>query len=183
MKCIYSTILVVDDDENDRLFIQTAFVAIGVTSSVHVVEGGEEAIKYLAGQGRYSDRDVFAYPNFVITDLKMPGLDGFQLLQHIRHCPKSVSLPTVVLSGSEDNDDIQRAVLLGANSYHVKPGSPSDLRALLRALHDYWMTCEFPVRSVNPKPVTTEGRHKLGAQMLEGTAPWFPQSPSSSVTS
>lgn len=73
MKKANPTILVVDDDANDLLFIQAAFKSVGVTSHCHIINGGNEAIAYLTGEGKYADRALYAYPDFVITDLKMPG--------------------------------------------------------------------------------------------------------------
>ncbi|MDB6131603.1 MAG: CheY-like response regulator receiver domain protein, partial [Verrucomicrobiales bacterium] len=65
--------MVVDDDPNDLILIQRAFRAIGVTEPIHTISGGLEAIAYMMGEGKYADRDTFAYPTFITTDLKMPG--------------------------------------------------------------------------------------------------------------
>ncbi len=178
MKYDHPTLLIVDDDENDRLFMAAAFARTGINVTIRLATGVEEAIAYLMGTGRYSDRIVFPSPDYVITDLKMPGTDGFQVLQHIRHCPKSSTLPVVILSGSQDNDDIDKALSLGANSYHLKPSSPYDLRDLLKALCSYWALCEFPVRAGSEKLIETEGRHKLGAQSLQNALLQFHSTPS-----
>jgi CheY-like chemotaxis protein len=166
MKRSNPTILIVDDDVNDLMFIEAAFKALGATSTVQTVNDGDEAIAYLNGDGKYADRRIFGYPDFVITDLKMPGTDGFGLLEHVRHNPESATIPTVMLSGSQDHDDIKKAYLLGANSYHVKPSSPTALRALARALHDYWMLCELPEVDERGKQLKTEGGHKLGERLF-----------------
>ncbi len=162
MKKTNPTILVVDDDPNDLWLIQAAFKAVGVTSNVQTVDGGHEAVAYLKGEGKYADRAVYPYPDFVLTDLKMPGIDGFAVLEHLKKNPDSAIVPTVILSGSHDNDDIKKAYFLGASSYHVKPSAPGELRTLVKVLHDYWMLCEAPAVDVNGKQVTTDSSHKLG---------------------
>lgn len=162
MKRTNPTILVVDDDPNDLFLIKSAFEAVGVGSRIQTASSGDEAIAYLSGEGEFSDRRVYAYPDFVITDLKMPQGDGFAVLEHFKQNPDWAVIPTVVLSGSEDNDDIKRAYLLGASAYHVKPSSPVALRALVKTLHDYWLKCEVPEVDRSGKHIETEGAHKLG---------------------
>lgn len=155
-------ILVIDDDPDDVMLIRSAFQAVGVTSRVQTAGSGSEAVAYLTGEGKFSDRGVYPYPDFVITDLKMPDGDGFAILEHFKRNPEWAVIPTVVLSGSQDNDDIKKAYLLGASAYHVKPSSPTALRTLVKALHDYWLTCELPEVDRTGKQVETKGAHKLG---------------------
>ncbi len=169
MKKANPTILVVDDDPNDLLLIQMAFKAVGVTSRVQTAESGHEAVDYLVGEGKFADRSEYPYPDFVLTDLKMPGLDGFAVLEHLKRNPESAIIPTVILSGSQDNDDIKKAYLLGASSYHVKPSGAGELRALVKVLHDYWMMCEAPAVDIDGKQLATHGRHKLGERFSADT--------------
>lgn len=161
------TILVVDDDANDIMLTLSAFRAVGAGSRMHSACSGQEAIAYLSGEGKFSDRAAFPYPDIVITDLKMPDGDGFTVLEHFKRNPEWAVIPTVVLSGSQDNDDIKKAYLLGASAYHVKPSSPLALRALVKALHDYWLTCELPEVDRSGKQVATSGAHKLGERFKE----------------
>ena len=133
--------MVVDGDPNDRILIEKAFRAIGVKDPIHTIKGGREAIAYMMGEGIFSDRNLYAYPTFITTDLKMPEGDGFAVLEHLRSNPEWAVIPTVVLTSSGDPDDIKKAYMLGASSYHVKPSSPDELRHQLKVLHDYWMTC------------------------------------------
>lgn len=156
------TILVVDDDPNDLMLIRSAFQSVGVRSGVHTAGSGHEAIAYLSGAGKFADRSVYGYPHFVITDLKMPNGDGFSVLEHFKKNPTWAVIPTVILSGSEDNDDIKRAYLLGASAYHVKPSSPVALRELLKALYSYWLLCEVPEIKQSGQHVETDSMHKLG---------------------
>jgi CheY-like chemotaxis protein len=168
MKRTSPTILVVDDDPNDLMLLQSAFRAAGVTSRIQTASSGDEAIAYLSGEGKFSDRNVYVYPDFVITDLKMPNGDGFAVLEHFKENPEWAVIPTVVLSGSQDNDDIKKAYLLGASAYHVKPSSPTALRALVKALHDYWLMCELPEVDRSGKQVGTDGTHKIGQRYASG---------------
>ena len=167
MKKYHSTILIVDDDHNDLFFIERAFRAIGVKDPIHTLGDGLEAIAYMKGEGKFADRAAYAYPTFVTTDLKMPGADGFAVLQHLKNNPEWAIIPTVVLTSSRDVDDIKRAYLLGASSYHVKPGSPDELRHLLKVLHDYWMTCEVPAVDSTGRQLPTESDGKLGERFAQ----------------
>jgi len=167
MKKYYSTILVVDDDPNDLIFIERAFRAIGVKDPIHTVTGGEEAIAYMMGEGKFSDRRLYAYPTFITTDLKMPGADGFSVLEHLKNNPEWAVIPTVVLTASQDLDDIKKAYMLGASSYHVKPSSPDALRQQLKVLHDYWITCEVPEVDSTGRQVRTDSEGKLGERFVQ----------------
>ena len=167
MKKYHSTILVVDDDPNDLLLIEDAFRTIGVTDPIHKISDGEEAIAYMMGEGKYSDRATYAYPTFITIDLKMPRADGFAVLQHLKKNPEWAIIPTVILSSSRDLDDIRKAYLLGASSYHVKPNSLEGLRSQLKVLHDYWMTCEVPEVDQSGHQLPTHGKGKLGERFAE----------------
>jgi CheY-like chemotaxis protein len=168
MKRTSPTILLVDDDPNDLMLIQSAFRAVGVASKVQTANSGNEAIAYLSGEGKFMDRSVYGYPDFIITDLKMPDGDGFAVLEFLRKHPECAVIPTVVLSGSQDNDDIKKAYLLGASAYHVKPSSPVATRALVKTLHDYWLLHELPEVDRSGKQVVTEGVHKIGQRFAQG---------------
>jgi len=167
MKKYHSTILIVDDDTNDLVLIEAAFRAIGVTDPIHVVSGGEEAIAYMRGDGDYSNRSMYAYPTFITIDLKMPGRDGFAVLEYLKKHPAWAIIPTVILTSSRDLDDIKKAYMLGASSYHVKPGSFEDLRRQLKVLHDYWMTCEVPQVDSTGHQLPTVSKGKLGERFAE----------------
>lgn len=135
------TILVVDDDENDQRFIVSALRSVGVKDSIHVASSGSEAIAYLKGEGKFANRTQYEYPDFLITDIKMPDGDGFSILEHLRKNPEHAIIPTIVFSSSDDPHDIRKSYLLGANGFHVKPVGIQELRAQLKILYDYWSTC------------------------------------------
>ena len=170
MKKYYSTILVIDDDPNDLIFIEDAFRFIGVKDPIHTVNGGGEAIAYMKGDGKFADRSKFGYPTFITTDLKMPGIDGFAVLEFLKKNPEWAVIPTVVLSASRDLDDIKKAYMLGASSYHLKPGSLDELRSQLKVLHNYWMTCEVPEVDHTGRQLHTDSVGKLGERFEQPSA-------------
>jgi CheY-like chemotaxis protein len=138
------TILVVDDNPDDLILIERAFRAIGVKDSIQTVRSASEAIAYIKGEGKFSDRKAYQYPAFVMTDLNMPGGDGFAVLEYLQDHPECPIVPTVVFSSSTQPDHIGKCYRLGASSYHVKQGSTDELRHQLKIVHDFWMTCERP---------------------------------------
>jgi CheY-like chemotaxis protein len=167
MKKYHSTILIVDDEENDLVLIERGFRAIGVKDPIHTVSGAQEAIAYMMGVGKFADRTAYAYPTFITIDLKMPGADGFSVLEHIKRNPAWAIIPTVILTSSQDLDDIKKAYMLGASSYHVKPNSTDGLRAQLKVLHDYWMTCQVPMVDATGKQLPTNSEGKLGERFAQ----------------
>jgi len=162
MKKYHATIMVVEDDANDQFLIEHALRKVGVTDPIQIVGDGEEAIAYMMGEGKYADRKQFAYPTFIITDLKMPRADGFAVLEFLKTNPEWRVIPTVVLSASSDLDDIKKSYMLGASSYHVKPLRPEDLRKQLEIINAYWMTCQVPEVDLTGKQLRTDSVGKLG---------------------
>lgn len=149
----HKTILVIEDDPHERFFMERAFRHNGVRDPIHFVNSGEEAMDYLSGLGRYADRALFAYPTFIISDLNMPGADGFAMLQKIKSNPHWATIPVVIFTSSEEPADIQRAYLLGASFYHAKPDRHEELQSVLKILHDFWMTCKVPDVALPTQPV------------------------------
>ena len=158
MKKYNATILVVDGDASDRMFMERAFRRLGIKGAIHLVSSGDEAISYMKGEGRYADRLEYPYPTFILTDLKMTQGDGFSVLAFLKRNPDWAIIPTVVLSASVSPDDIKKAYQLGASSFHNKPVSNEELAKLLATLHGYWTTCEVPEVDVNGKQVSTGAR-------------------------
>ena len=162
MKKYNATLLLVDDDADFLSFVERAFRHNGVSSPIHQVQDGAEAIAYMMGEGKFADRKTYEYPTFIMTDLKMPRADGFTVLQHLKNNPEWAIIPTVVFSSSSDLDDIKKSYMLGASSYHVKPTSMSELREHLDILHKYWMTCETPEVDSSGRQRRTDSGGKLG---------------------
>jgi CheY-like chemotaxis protein len=167
MKKIRPTILVVEDDPNDQFLLMRGFKKIGVNTAIQVVNNGLEAIAYMMGEGKFADRAAFSYPTFVMTDLKMPGADGFAVLEFLKKNPEWSVIPTIVFSSSFDLDDIKKSYMLGASSYHIKPVSPEAMIRQLEVLHAYWTTCEVPAVDRTGKQLHTESRGKLGERFLQ----------------
>jgi CheY-like chemotaxis protein len=146
MKLNSHRVLLVDDNEEERFLTERALksVASGVRS-VHLAVSGNSAIAYMMGEREFADRGHFPFPTLVITDLKMPDGDGFDVLEFLQANPEWSVLPRVVFSSSEDEDDIRTAFLLGANAYHLKPSSLSQLSATLYNILTYWLSCQTPL--------------------------------------
>src|SRR5688500_896598 len=179
MKKYAATILLVDDDADFLMFVERAFRLNGVTSPIHQVHDGEEAIAYMMGTEKYADRDTFEYPSFIMTDLKMPKADGFEVLQHLKGNPEWAIIPAVVFTASADLDDIKKSYMLGASSYHVKPYSLEKLQSHLKILHEYWMTCETPEVDATGRQLQTDSVGKLGErfEQADGGADQIDRSP------
>ena len=162
MKKTHPTILVVDDSDDDKFLIQHTFKKIGVTDPIHLLSDGAEAIDYMMGEGKFANRQKYAYPTFIMTDLKMPQKDGFAVLEFLKGNPEWAVIPTIVFSASSDLDDIKKAYMLGASSYHVKPRTHGALMHQMLVLHAYWMTCEVPEVDSTGRHLRTHGAGKLG---------------------
>lgn len=156
-----------DDDQNDRTLVESALRFNGVTCPIMSACDGLEAISYLMGERRFSNRREFPYPTFIVLDLKMPRADGFEVLRHLKRNPAFAITPTVVLSASQDADDIKKAYMLGASCYHLKPASFDELQSQLKILHDYWRTCRLPARDETGRQTQTDSTGKLGERFLQ----------------
>src|ERR1051326_7894574 len=118
---IHGTILIVEDEENDAFFLQTALQKAGLRNPVYLVENGRLALDYLSGAGEFANRKMYPLPSVVFLDLKLPQVNGLAILKWIREQPSLPSILVVVLTASRLDEDIERAYRLGANSYVVKP--------------------------------------------------------------
>jgi CheY-like chemotaxis protein len=167
MKTPHPTILVVDDSHDDQFLIKNAFKKIGVTDPIHTVSDGVEAIAYMMGEGKFADRKKYAYPTFILTDLKMPRKDGFAVLEFLKSNPEWAVIPTIVFTASTDLDDIKKAYMLGASSYHVKPRTHGALVHQMLVLHAYWMTCEVPEVDSSGRRLRTSSVGKLGERFAQ----------------
>ena len=162
MKKLNPTILIVDDSEDDQFLIKYTLKKVGVTDPIHLLSDGVEAIAYMMGEGKYANREKFAYPTFIMTDLKMPRRDGFAVLEFLKSNPEWAVIPTIVFSASTDLDDIKKAYMLGASSYHVKPRTHGAMMHQMLVLHSYWMTCEVPEVDSTGRQKHTQSVGKLG---------------------
>ncbi len=132
-------ILFIEDDPNDALLLQRALKRVCGELPVHRVSHGGEALAYLLGEGRYADRIAHPLPSLVIMDLKMPIMDGIELLAWLKKHPILGPVPVVVLSGSSRLDDMEQARKLNAAAYIVKPFDLEEWRAIARQLSERWL--------------------------------------------
>jgi CheY-like chemotaxis protein len=131
--------LLIEDNEDDVALIKRAFARNKIFNPLQVVRNGHEALLYLQGAGRFRNREEFPLPKIILLDLKMPGVDGFEVLDWIRQQPEFKTLRVIVLTSSNAIQDVNRAYQLGANSFLVKPTDFEDLVTLTQALRGYWV--------------------------------------------
>jgi CheY-like chemotaxis protein len=132
-------ILVAEDDLTDAYFFQRAFKRAGLPVVLHLVRDGQEVIDYLQGTGPFADRAAHPLPQLLLLDLKMPRLDGFDVLEWVRQQPDLSSVQVVIFSSSDEAKDINKAYGLGANWYLVKPHSMEELTALVGRFKKFWL--------------------------------------------
>ncbi len=132
------TILVAEDDPTDAFFLQRAFAKGGIPVELHFVRDGQEAIDYLRGEPPFDARSAHPLPSLLLLDLKMPRLNGFDVLNWLKRQPGLKRLSVVIFSSSEESEDINKSYDLGANSYLVKPHAMEDLAKIVERLEKYW---------------------------------------------
>jgi CheY-like chemotaxis protein len=131
-------LLHVEDDPDDALLIGRALRRAGVENPVHVVENGEQAVRYMLGQQPFEQRSGQPLPGLILLDLNTPLMTGHEFLQWLRSQPLLRRIPVVVLTSSSAERDIIAAYDAGANAYLVKPLDQADLVAMLRDLQSFW---------------------------------------------
>ena len=142
------TILLVEDDENDVLFMKMALEMTGVTNPLQVAVHGREALHYLNGIDRYSDRQTYPLPCLVLLDLKLPYVTGLEVLKKIRQDHGLREMIVLILTSSQEESDMDQAYSLGANAYVVKPPNIDKLRELTKAIKDFWLVFNMPPQLV-----------------------------------
>jgi CheY-like chemotaxis protein len=134
-------ILIAEDNPDDELLLRRALQKADVQAQVKVVPDGEEAILYLEQTSAANQKDG-AVPSLIILDLKMPRKGGFEVLEWLTENPKCSVVPTIILTSSNMESDVQRAYGLGANTFFVKPNSLNELVATFKLIDDYWSRAE-----------------------------------------
>jgi CheY-like chemotaxis protein len=132
------TILMADDDEDDRLMTKEAFNEARLANDLRFVVDGLELLDYLYRRGKYSDPATSPRPGLILLDLNMPRKDGREALKEIKADPKLRQIPIVVLTTSKAEEDIYRSYDLGVNSYITKPVSFEGLVEVVKTLTEYW---------------------------------------------
>ncbi|MEO5803529.1 MAG: response regulator [Verrucomicrobiota bacterium] len=137
-------ILVAEDNADDALILERTLRKVGIRNPIQIVRDGSEAIAYLKGSGPYHDRTAFPFPGVVITDLKMPKVNGFEVLKWLKNHPECSVIPVVVLTGSAIESDVVLAHQLHANCYLQKPTSADEFARMLQLLFNFWHMCKIP---------------------------------------
>lgn len=132
------TILIADDDAEDRMMIREALVESLVANDIREVADGEELLDYLHRRGKYADAAESPTPGLVLLDLNMPRKDGREALREIKTDPTLRRLPVIVLTTSKAEEDIYRTYDLGVSSFITKPVSFSALVDIMKTIGKYW---------------------------------------------
>lgn len=137
-------VLLVEDNPDDAEFTLRALRKANVALRIALVEDGVQALEFVFGTGAYAQRAGAALPRVVLLDLKLPKVDGLEVLRRIKGDPRTRTLPTVMLTSSRERRDIQACYVAGANSYIVKPVEYAELIAKLGDLVRYWLQLNEP---------------------------------------
>jgi two-component system response regulator len=138
------TILLVEDNPNDVTLTMRALKKANIINEVVVTSDGEQALDYLFGTGTYQGRDLRQSPVVVLLDLKLPRIDGFEVLRRLRSDPRTSMTPVVILTTSGEERDLVNGYRLGANSYIRKPVDFNQFADAIRQLGLYWLVLNQP---------------------------------------
>ncbi|HZQ46518.1 MAG TPA: response regulator [Verrucomicrobiae bacterium] len=133
-------ILLAEDNEDDVFLLQRAMTKARVTNPVQVVGDGEQVLAYLRGEGVYGDRKKYPFPVLLLLDIKMPKMNGLEVLSEVREDPLLRRLVVIVLSSSNQQRDIDQAFDLRVNSYLVKPSGTDGMTNIFQKVKNYWLT-------------------------------------------
>lgn len=132
------TLLVVEDSEDDIFFMERIFKQLGARCTLKFVRDGIEAVNYLSGNGQYADRTKYPVPTIILMDLKMPRMNGFEVLEWMQKQHDIKLIPTIVVTSSTLQEDVTRAYRAGANAVMSKPVDKDSLLQMLKTFHLYW---------------------------------------------
>jgi two-component system, response regulator len=137
-------ILVVEDNLGDLELTMHALRSNKLANQVQIARDGEEALDYLFGRGAFSGRNLEQAPKLILLDLKLPKVDGLDVLREIRNNPQTKPIPVVILTSSREEKDLVAGYQLGINSYIQKPVDFSEFRETVRQLGLYWLIINQP---------------------------------------
>jgi CheY-like chemotaxis protein len=133
-------ILLVEDNQMDIVLTLDAFHEMKLLNKIIVTHTGEEALDYMFGHGKFADRALFPLPNLILLDLKMPGIDGFEVLRQLKNTDKLKRIPVIILTSSKEEGDRALSYDMGANSYLLKPVSFVGFIDVVKKINEYWFT-------------------------------------------
>jgi two-component system, response regulator len=137
-------ILIVEDNSSDADLAVRALRKHDITNPVHVVEDGAEALDFIFCRGAYTSRDVLCVPKVIFLDLKMPKVNGLEVLKTVKSDERTHAIPIVILTSSKEDQDIKTAYALGANSYVVKPVDFVAFSYAIGSAGLYWLRVNNP---------------------------------------
>lgn len=147
METIIPKVLLVEDNPDDEALTLRAFRKSNLTNEIVVARDGVEALDYLFGTGTYTGRDHEELPQIVLLDLKLPKVDGLEVLERIRASEKTKMLPVVILTSSKEQEDLISSYSLGANSYIRKPVDFNQFIQAVQQLGLYWLVLnQYPFK-------------------------------------
>jgi len=132
------SILIAEDDEDDRMLTQKAFENSSLINRLMFVGNGEELMDYLDRRGVYFDKALYPWPDLILLDLNMPRKNGREALKEIKENPELRRIPVIILTTSKEQEDIVRSYDLGVNSYITKPVTFDGLVRVLQEISNYW---------------------------------------------
>jgi CheY-like chemotaxis protein len=138
-------ILLVDDNNMDVVLTLYAFREAGLMVDINVAKNGKEALDYLFGNDKFADRLQYPIPDVILLDLKMPGIDGFEVLRKIKGSGCLKRIPVIILTSSREEKDKNLGYDLGANSYLLKPVSSDGFTEVVKKLCEYWFSLNIGV--------------------------------------
>ncbi|QDQ25918.1 response regulator [Chitinimonas arctica] len=142
-----TSILLVEDNPDDEALTIRAFGKNGIQNRIVVARDGQEAIDYLYGLGAHAGRDMGELPVLILLDIKLPKLNGIEVLRQIRNHETTKLIPVVVLTTSKEEDDLIKSYSLGANSYIRKPVDFMQFMEVVKQVGIYWLMLNEPVQS------------------------------------
>jgi len=151
------TVLLVEDNPEDAFMVGRAFRTVAAKNALVVLRDGEQAVRYLKGEGEYGDRLKFPIPELILLDLNMPGMNGFEVLTWVRQQPAFTRLPVIILTTSTYSPDVRQAYRLGANSFLTKPTDFMKLVSEVKAMADFWLnqpSADAANRQAGTQPTT-----------------------------
>jgi two-component system response regulator len=137
-------ILLVEDNPNDVKLTLHAFKTANLANKIHVARDGVEALEFLFGTQSGADQKKPESPKLILLDLKLPRMDGHEVLKRIKGDPRTQGIPVVVLTSSREEVDVMRTYDVGANSYNVKPVDFEQFTDAVRDIGKYWLVINHP---------------------------------------
>jgi CheY-like chemotaxis protein len=137
-------VLLVEDNPTDEKLTLRAFKKSGVENEMVVVRDGAEALDYLFGKEKYAGRDTSVLPAVIMLDLKLPRIDGLEVLRRIRADERTKCVPVVILTASKEHEDIARGYAFGANAYVRKPVDFAEFAEAAKTLGLFWLLLNEP---------------------------------------